>query len=939
MIPGNPSRDRWKDSNFGCVTSPIVAELPHGVVTFLFTDVEASTRLWQEAPDVMAEALSIHDAVIEAAAKEHNGVHIGDRGEGDSHFMVFSVASDAVAASAKVQSELGRVSWETPRPIKVRASIHTGAVDLQLGQYYGTPVNRAARLRGLAHGGQTLISGSTWELVKDTLPDGVTVIDHGQHRLRDLTTPERVFELVIDGLAGDFPPLVSLDATRNNLPTQLTDFVGRPEVEEVKRLVRETRLVTVLAPGGEGKTRSAIQASAELVSEFPDGVYFIDLAPIDSPLAIPQTAAEAMGIALTGDEDLETQLLSHLVKERQLLVFDNFEHVNDGAELVARILAAAPEVRIVVTSRVKLSVSGETVFNLPGLVVDWNTPQEAFEASGVRLFIDAAKRADALFSLEVEDLDPLSRILGLVGGTPLGIILAASWVDTLPVAEIADEIEASMDFLEADQRGGPDRHRSMRAVFEYSWRLLDEEERRTFAGLSVFRGGFTREAAGKVADASVRQLANLVSKSLIAFDRGENRYTVHELLRQFAEKELAVDAGSLDAAQFAHASYFAELAGVAARKLLPGGAQDQAVNLVVADLDNMRAALRFGVENAQPEYARDFLSAFGWVYEIKGWVKAAVDLCAGVKEAFAADASRSARVAGWLATAIEAKFLTNLGRMDAAGEEVDEAVAGLKEAGETLAYFIALESLLEMMMYRSAPDRILELCQECIPISEMPGFEKCSAAVTGYISGAYLQKGDVEAALEVLVRGEAELVAAGERMVLAWILYTQANFALMQGRLDDAWSSFGRQVEVARSIGYVRVIAAGLTGLGQIEIERGELARAKRTLLESLDIFERMGLISESGYVAVLLARIMAQTGDTASAIEIASCVRADPSTDRAYLIQDDTVAELATVLIDELASTVAASDLASAIARGKMKALDVLVKELLTEHRLPQTG
>jgi class 3 adenylate cyclase len=267
-------------------------ELPSGVVTFLFTDVEGSTRLWQDAADVMAQALHLHDAVIENAAISHNGVHIGARGEGDSHFVVFSGASDAIAAARDIQIQLADISWDTPRPIKVRASVHTGVVDFQLGQYYGTPVNRAARLRGIAHGGQTLISRSTWELVKDSLPDGVSVVDHGEHRLRDLTSPEHVFELVIDGLKHDFPPLLSLDVTRNNLPIQLTDFIGRPEVEEIKRLIKEARLVTLLAPGGVGKTRSAVQASAELISEFPDGVFFIDLAPIDTHRDIAQTAAE-----------------------------------------------------------------------------------------------------------------------------------------------------------------------------------------------------------------------------------------------------------------------------------------------------------------------------------------------------------------------------------------------------------------------------------------------------------------------------------------------------------------------------------------------------------------------------------------------------------------------------------------------------------------------
>ena len=910
-------------------------ELPSGVVTFLFTDVAGSTRLWQDAPDVMAQALHLHDDVIEKAATSNNGVHVGARGEGDSHFVVFSGASDAVAAARDIQSQLADISWNTPRPIKVRASIHTGVVDFQLGQYYGTPVNRAARLRGIAHGGQTLISRSTWELVKDTLPKGVTVVDRGEHRLRDLTSPEHVFELVIDGLERDFPPLLSLDVTRNNLPIQLTDFIGRPEVEEIRRLIREARLVTVLAPGGAGKTRSAIQASAELVSEFPDGVFFVDLAPIDSPRDIAQRAAESLGIALTGNDDLETQLLAHLVNERQLLIFDNFEHVIEGgASLLARILTTAPEMRILVTSRVKLGISGEKIFNLPGLIIDWNTAEEAFEASGVRLFIDAAKRADALFSLEADDLEPLSRILRLVGGTPLGIILSASWVDTLPVSEIADEIEKSMDFLEAGQTDQPDRHRSMRAVFEYSWRLLDGEERRTFAGLSVFRGGFTREAAEAVAGASVRHLSNLVSKSLIGFDRGNNRYAVHELLRQYAEAELAADSARVAENADEHARYFAELAGVAEQKLTAGGGQQDGFRLVEADIDNMRLALRHACESADPHQARAFSVAFGLVYEINGWIKAAAELFAEIRETFEGSEDEGAVVTRALAATIEAKFLTNLGQVGSAAPMAESAVNTLRTSGDTVACFIALEALSEIMTYRGDADRVLELSLEARRLGDESGYAVFSAGMRNYAGGAYLNQGDVESALKELHEGEQILVKGGEQMMLGWNLQLQASVALMQGRLDDAAFQHRRQVEIARSIGNRRVLALGLTGQGQIQIQRGEWGAADRTLHESLDLFERMGLATEIGYVTILLAKVIAQDGDTERAVETASCVRSDPSSDRPYLFQTTTTAESAAELLAELSGMMEAGAFASAVARGEVKGLDVLVKELLTESR-----
>lgn len=915
-----------------------MSDLPDGVVTFLFTDVEGSTRLWQDAPEVMAQALRIHDVVIEEAARSNNGVHIGARGEGDSHFVVFSVAADAVAAVTAIQRQLAEIAWDTPRPIKVRASIHTGAVDLQLGQYYGTPVNRAARLRAIAHGGQTLISASTWELVKDCLPNGVSVVDHGQHRLRDLTSPEHVYEVVLDGLERTFPSLKSLDVTRNNLPIQLTDFIGRPEVEEIKRLVRASRLVTVLAPGGVGKTRSAIQASAELISEFPDGVFFIDLAPIDSYRDIAQTAAEALGLALAGNDDLESQLLTHLVNERQLLIFDNFEHVSEGKALIARILTAAPEVRILVTSRMKLGISGETIFNLPGLTIAWNTAEDAFEASGVRLFIDAAKRADALFSLNVDDLEPLSRILRVVGGTPLGIILSASWVDTLPVHEIADEIEKSMDFLEAGQSDQPERHRSMRAVFEYSWRLLDGEERRTFAGLSVFRGGFTREAAQAVAGASVRHLSNLVSKSLISFDRRSNRYTVHELLRQYAEGELAADSARLEATVEEHARYFAGLAGIAAQKLFTGGGQQDGLRLVDDDIDNMRLALRDACKSADPERARAFLLAFAWIYEVNGWIKAGAEMCAEVRETFEGREDEGAVVAAALAATSEAKFLTNLGQLETAAPIAASAVSSLSATGDTLAYLIALESLSEIMVYRGDFDPVLELIDRARQIGDESGYALYSAAMSGYVAAALLQRGEVESALEILREGERILVKGGDQMLLGWNLAIQGSIALMQSRLDDAALLHGRQVQVARRVGYKRVLALGLVGLGQIQIQLGKWNAADQTLCEGLELFDRMGLVTEMGHVALMLAKVMSNTGDTERAVEAASCVRADPSSHRPFL-ETTPPSESAAELLAELAATVDAGAFASAVARGEVKGLDVLVKELLAERRTPATA
>ncbi|MCH7844791.1 MAG: adenylate/guanylate cyclase domain-containing protein, partial [Acidobacteria bacterium] len=504
-----------------------MGDLPEGVVTFLFTDVEGSTRMFEEAPDSMLEALRQHDEVIEDAVAANGGVPVRPRGEGDSRFIVFADAHNAVAGAAAMQRRLAAVDWATPTPLRVRASLHTGTADLRLGDYYGSVVNRAARLRGIAHGGQTVMSGATWELVQDELPDGVTVQDLGEHGLKDLTRPERVFQVTPDGLPDEFPPLASLTTVPNNLPEQLTEFVGRrSELAEARRLVGETRLLTMIAPGGTGKTRLALQTAAEVSTDYPDGVFFVGFAEIGSSDDIIQTVAESLGVALSGDEDVQTQLLTYLAPRRQLLVFDNLEHLDGAAAIVAEILKAAPNVTVVATSRSKLNLTGETVLSLAGLETTWDQPDEAMQASGAQLFLETANRSNPGFVIESDDLDALAEILRLTGGMPLGILLAAAWVDMLPIAEIAVEIGKSADFLETEMGDIPDRQRSIRAVFDYSWALLSPEERATFMALSVFRGGFSREAAESAAGASLRSLASLVSKSLLTANPDTGRYEV-----------------------------------------------------------------------------------------------------------------------------------------------------------------------------------------------------------------------------------------------------------------------------------------------------------------------------------------------------------------------------------------------------------------------------
>ena len=726
-------------------------DLPDGVITFLFTDVEGSTQLWEQAPDTMMEALRRHDEAIDAASTAYNGVAVKPRGEGDSRFIVFRSAVDAVAASAGIQRRLADVDWPTPRPLRVRTSLHTGVADLQMGDYYGSAVNRAARLRSIAHGGQTVMSGSTWELVRDELPDGVSITDMGTHRLKDLTRPEHVLQIDVEGLDSTFPPLLSLDAIANNLPEQLTEFIGREaELAEAERLLGETRLLTILAPGGAGKTRLAIQAAADMIDEYGDGVFFIALADISLSEEIVQTVAESLGLGLSADEDPLDQLLTSLATKTSLLVFDNFEHVADGAPIVTAILRGAPQVTVVATSRSRLNVGGETVLTLGGLETTWASPEEAMASSGIRLFLDEARRSKPGLVLDTGDLDSVAEILRLTGGLPLGIVLAAAWADMLSIPEIASEMAKNIDFLETDMGDVPDRHRSIRAVFDYTWRLLSADEQGVFASLSVFRGGFTREAAEAVAGASLRSLANLSNKSLVTANPETGRYAVHELLRQFAEEELSDNRDRANEVFEAHARYYSGLAGEAFG-MLHRSEQPRMLEILQDDIDNIRVAWHRSLVNGDGALVRPIVTAFWILYEIRGWYRSGLSILGTALDALDKESSDdSVVVARALAAAVQGWILALLGRQDEGALAAAAAIEVLESSEDIEARWLAHHCLGVCLLYQGKFSELDQLALEGLTLADQLDGLFGSAFLMNWRSISHLIPGDLAGAKELL---------------------------------------------------------------------------------------------------------------------------------------------------------------------------------------------
>lgn len=906
-------------------------ELPDGVVTFLLTDIEGSTRLWEEAPEIMMGALRIHDEKIDEAVAEHHGVSVKPRGEGDSRFVVFRSAYDAVAAAAEIQRQLDSVEWATPRPLRIRASLHTGLAELETGDYYGTAVNRAARLRAIAHGGQTVLSGTTFELVQDHLPADVTLTDLGRHRLKDLTRPEHVYQLDVDGLDSAFSPLLSLDAVPNNLPEQLTELIGREEeLAEVSRLLDKTRLLTLFAPGGTGKTRLAIQAAADHTSHYRDGVFFVGLADISSSHAIVQTIADTLGLGLSSDDDPMDQLASFLNSRRILLVLDNFEHVADGAGIVPQILQRAPDVSVIVTSRTKLNVQGETVFGLGGLATVWGDPDQTLQASGARLFSEAARRARADFALRPGDLEPLARILDLTGGLPLAILLAAAWVEILSVAQIAHELGNSLDILQTSMSDVPDRQRSMRAVFDYTWQQLEDRERAVFSAMSVFRGGFTREGAAAVAGAELLDLANLSGKSLVARNHENGRYAVHELIRQYAESELERDPERHEKVLEAHEAFFSGLADEAFA-LLSAADHPRMLAMLEGDLENVRMAWRRSVSTGNVHHVRRISIPLFYLYEVRGWYQSGASFFGEAVEGLGSGTKEGADVVvRALLVGLHAWFLSLLGQADSARQQAADAVDSLRRQDDDEAMWVGLQCHSMAVAYSGGDWS--EVAEEGLALGERMKGPFWNASIKNWRAGAASNAGELGLGAQLLTQGREVLEQLDEHWYLGANLGHHGTIATRQGHLEEAIDLFKRSVERSGEIGHLRSLQLSLTGLGTASLELRDFKGAEQAFLEGLSVSERMGLTREVLQVLIQLARVRAATNRAGEAVELLAAVTAEPMSSNRTLWETSSLNEIASTALAGLESTLDTDEFASRHEAGTTKPYQVVVKELLEQ-------
>ena len=591
--------------------------LPTGTVTFLFTDIEGSTRLLQQLGPVYANLLAQHHAILRAAIQEWHGIEVDT--QGDAFFAAFGRASEALRAVASMQRRLAGQEWPGGAAVQVRMALHTGEAALTEVGYVGLDVHRAARLCSAGHGGQVLLSSSIQSLVAADLPEGISLRSLGEHRLKDLQKPEQIFQLVISGLPSEFPALKSLDLRPNNLPVLLTSFIGREdEIEAVKQLLRHERMVTLVGAGGSGKTRLALQVAAEVLEVFPEGVWFIDLAPLSDPAFVPQTVATALNIHEESGRTIQETLVEHLRAQRVLLILDNCEHlVQACASLAESLLFKCPGLKVLATSREALGIPGEHLLPVPTLslppldLLQGNLAENLpviQSSEALRLFEERAASVQPGFRLTGANVLAAAQVCQRLDGIPLAIELAAARIRILSPEQILDRLDDRFHLLTGGSRTALPRQQTLQALVEWSHDLLSDPEKVLFRRLSVFTGGWRLEAAeavcegGEIAHSAVLDLlTHLADKSLVlAEPAGAGmRYRMLETIREYAQEGSLVS-GEVENLRRRHLGFYASLVQNSL-KGLTGPDPSTWFKLLDSEKDNLYEALSWAIQSNEQD--------------------------------------------------------------------------------------------------------------------------------------------------------------------------------------------------------------------------------------------------------------------------------------------------------------------------------------------------
>jgi predicted ATPase/class 3 adenylate cyclase len=824
--------------------------LPTGTVSLLCTDIEGSTRLLQALGERYAEALAEHRRLLRTAFAEHCGCEVDT--QGDAFFYAFPRAHDAVAGAVAAQRALTAHPWPEGLALRVRIGIHTGEPTATGEGYVGIDVHRAARVMSAGHGGQVLLTQSTRDLLPEKLSDAVSLRDLGEHRLKDLTHPQRIYQLAIPGLENDFPALKTLEARPTNLPIQPTPLIGREQqMAEAVALVRQEgiRLVTLTGAGGTGKTRLSLQLAAELLADFEDGVFFVDLASITDPHLFIPTVAQTLSVRERAAESLSETLRDYLRDKTLLLVFDNFEQLLDAGPAVSALLAVAPNLKALITSRAPLHLSGEHEYSVPPLAVpDLDAPEPpatlaAYES--VQLFLERARAVKPEFELTSENAPAVAEICTRLDGLPLAIELGAARVRILNPQALLGRLSQRLELLTGGARDAPARQRTLRDTIEWSYGLLDASEQRLFARLSVFLGGRTIDAAEAVCDPTAELgatvfdgVASLVEKSLLRQDEGsagEPRFLMLETIREYALDRLE-RSGEGDLLRQRHAHYFVALAEEAEPEIL-GADQVLWLERLEAERDNFRAALGWLLERGETELALRLISSLrrawvarGLVSETQKWLQAAFEPSAAV------------------APQVEAKARYGLGRVALVQGNYDDAIPLLERSARLFRELREAEglvfSLADLGFIATAQGRhedARRFADESLAEAKAAGNERTIAAALHSLACTRLDSGEYGEARSLFEQSLALRRNLGDKRNIANSLGYLGSVALLEGDYDGATALLDESLALGRDLGNLLIVSAALANESLVALAAGHAGRAATLCSEGLALAHELG--------------------------------------------------------------------------------------------------
>jgi predicted ATPase/class 3 adenylate cyclase len=837
-----------------------MSALPTGTVTFLFTDIEGSTRLWQQHPEPMKQALLRHHALLQQSIESSNGYVF--QIVGDAFCAAFHTAAGGVAAALAAQRALAAEPWGETGPIRVRMALHTGTADLHAGEHKageymsGLTLSHTARLLSVAHGGQILVSNATQELVRNDLPSLVELRNLGLHRLRDLTRAEHIYQVVAQRLPDRFPALRSLEVVPNNLPRQLTTFIGRErEIAEAKRLLAETHLLTITGPGGSGKTRLSLEIGARLLSEYPDGVWLVEFAHLADPARVPQVLATALSVREEADRPLLVTLVDHLRPKRVLLLLDNCEHLIDAcAGLADTLLRGCPEVKILPSSREALGLTGEVVFRVPPLSLPDSRLVPALERlaeyEAVRLFVDRAIAVKPDFTLTDDTAAAVVQICRRLDGIPLAIELAAARVRTLSVQQITAHLDERFRLLTGGSRTALPRHQTLRGLIDWSYGLLSEAERELFRRVSVFVGGWTLEAsvavcAGVDVDRYdiVELLGRLVDKSLCLID-GEGsdpRYRLLETIRQYGFEKLA-ETSEGQVVRARHRDFYLGFAEDAEPRL-QGPEQVAWLQRLEADHDNLRAALRWSLDCDETEAALRLGSALSLFWDTHGYVREGREwldeLLAHARER--PTSTVTARRA--LGKVLDAASRTRArwSEFPQATEFLTQGLAVWRELGDKRGIAEALNNLAVGATQSGDRVRARVLVAESLALFRELSDKRGTAHALNNLAEILRGDGDLPGARALFEESVPLFEAIEERRGLSHALDNLGGILTAQGDYGPAEALYSRSRRLAEELGDNHAVATALRSLGGVAHHRGDHERARSCYEDSVARFREMG--------------------------------------------------------------------------------------------------